>query len=154
MRVNNAAKKIKEPLTVSEELLFLKDTNGGFLDPAKVVEYARNPDTALHTRFEWDNGEAAEKYRLWQARQVIRLELTITPLSEESPKEIRAFVSLQADRGSGGYRTILDVLSNDDLRGQLLEEARRDMRIFRKKYNTLNELASVFSAMEEVGVSP
>ena len=154
MRANNAAKKIKELLTVSEELLFLKDTNGGLLDPARVVEYARNPDTALHTRFEWDNGEAAEKYRLWQARQVIRLELTITPLSEESPKEIRAFVSLQADRGSGGYRTILDVLSNDDLRDQLLEEARRDMRIFRKKYNTLNELASVFSAMEEVGVSP
>lgn len=149
---SNAAKKIKEPLTATEELLLIKDMNGGMLDPVKVVEFARDPDTALHAKFEWDDGEAAEKYRIWQARQVIRLELTIAPRSEETPKEIRAFVSLQADRGEGGYRAILDVLSDDDLRGQLLEEAKRDMKIFRKKYNILNELARVFSAMEEMGV--
>jgi len=167
MKANNAAKQIKEPLTVSEELLFLKDTNGGLLDPAKVVDYARNPDTALHTRFEWDDSKAAEDYRLWQARKIISLELVVirqnigevaqivVNLEERTNKDkpVRAFVSLKQDRRGDeacGYRSIYDVLSDEGLRKQLLDEARGDMRMFKKKYDTLNELAKVFSAMEEV----
>lgn len=170
MKANSAARKVKDPLTVSEELLLLKDRNDGLLDPAKVVDYARNPDTALHSRFEWNDSKAAEDYRLWQARQIIRLELVVIRQDssmgparvvvnlnerEEQDVTVRAFVSLGQDRFSEesepkGYRSIHDVLADEELRELLLQEARRDMKVFQKKYKTLNELAKVFSAMEEV----
>ena len=42
------------------------------------------------------------------------------------------------------------VLSDDELREQLLEDARQDMEIFRQKYRGLAKLAKVFAAMDEV----
>lgn len=44
----------------------------GRLDPADVVEAARDPASPLHGYFEWDDTEAARQHRLGQARQLIR----------------------------------------------------------------------------------
>lgn len=44
----------------------------GVLRPADVVDAARNPNSSMHGQFEWDDGEAAEQYRLYQARILIR----------------------------------------------------------------------------------
>jgi hypothetical protein len=156
----------KEPKTVSEELLIIKKKNGGLLDPAKVVDYARDPDTALHARFEWDDSKAAEGYRIWQARQVIRMELvvisqddngkisTFSDIKEEAGKIVRTYVSLGSDRrpeeGERGYRSLIDVLSDAEMREQMLEEAKKDMNVFRRKYGALSELAKVFAAMDEI----
>jgi len=150
-------------MTITDELLLIKEKHKGILYPAHVVEYARNPKTALHNRFEWDDDVAAEKYRLWQARQIISLELVVINSQPESPAEIvtqltednckqtkvRAFVSLTTDRyGNQGYRTMEDVLSDDVLRAQLLEDAKADMITFKKKYKTLTELNKIIEAMD------
>jgi hypothetical protein len=39
------------------------------VDPWKVLEYARDPNTALHKWFEWDDALAAQRYRLHQLRR-------------------------------------------------------------------------------------
>lgn len=44
----------------------------GVLDPQDVVHAARNPNSAMHGQFEWNDGEAAEAYRLQQARALIK----------------------------------------------------------------------------------
>lgn len=152
MKVSKAYKALEEP-TITDELLLIKDQNHGFVDPVAVVEYARDPKTALHNRFEWDDTEAAERYRIWQARQIIRMELVVVPVDEGKGKTVRSFISLVADRrteADKGYRFMVDVLSDTDLREQMLDAAHRDMLIFRRKYNQLNELAKVFEAMEQV----
>jgi len=149
MKTSNTLKK----QTITDELLTIKDQNNGFVDPFAVVEYARDPLTALHSRFEWDDTEAAERYRIWQARMIIRMELVVIPVEGTKGKTVRSFISLVSDRRveqDKGYRFMVDVLSNADLRDQLLDEARQDMLIFRRKYNQLSELAKVFSAMDEV----
>ena len=149
MKTSNALKEH----TITTELLFIKDQNNGFVDPVAVIEYARDPKTALHNRFEWDDTEAAERYRIWQARMIIRMDLVVIPISEGKEKIVRSFISLVADRKAEqdkGYRFMVDVLSDSDLREQMLDAARRDMLIFRRKYNQLNELAKVFEAMEQV----
>ena len=149
MKASNVATK----QTITDELLLIKEQNNGFVDPVAVVEYARNPKTVLHNRFEWDNTEAAERYRIWQARMIIRMELVVVPINEGKGKIVRSFISLVADRRTEqdkGYRFMVDVLSDADLRDQMLDAAHRDMGIFRRKYNQLNELSKVFSAMEEV----
>lgn len=42
------------------------------LTPARVVEAARNPKSAMHSHFDWDDASAAQKYREDQARTLIR----------------------------------------------------------------------------------
>ena len=92
------------------ERLFLE----GLLRPADVVEAARDPESPLHSHFEWDDTEAAEKWREEQARQLIRN--VRIEVGTSSPVLVRAFVSLPVDRQNGaGYRRFEDVIDNDFL---------------------------------------
>ena len=50
---------------IREELDRIKKSNEeGLLKAEEVVEFARNPTTALHDRFTWDDSAAARQYRL------------------------------------------------------------------------------------------
>jgi hypothetical protein len=137
-------------MTVRDELLKIQAANNGVCSPVAVVKFARNPKTELHSHFEWDDSKAAEGYRLWQARQVISLELTVIP-SEKRNVETRLFVSLSQDRTSeGGYRLITNVLEDPDLRKQLIEEALIELKRIQVKYGHLKELTAVFDAVNQV----
>lgn len=137
--------------TVKQELLRIAKENGGELQAEVVVEAARAKTSPLHSRFTWDDGEAAREYRLWQARQLIvsvRVEYVNNEVQEIGP----VFVSLTPDRlkEGGGYRVLSEVLSNTTRRQQLLEDAFAEMQRFQQKYAVLKELAEVFTAMRKV----
>lgn len=131
------------------ELERIAAEHGGLLRPRDVVEAARDPQSPLHGYFCWDDHEAAERWRLEQAQALIRAAVTI--VREDHPP-VRAFVSLVADRAPGGgpYRATADVLAAPDLRSALLEQAKRELAAFRRKYAVLSELAKVFAAIEEL----
>lgn len=135
-------------MSVQEELESIRQEGNGVLRPEAVVAFARNPKTALHRYFTWDDTEAANKYRLWQAREVIRVQVQIT---NQNVGPIRTYVSLVEDRkgDGGGYRTIDDVMASSIYRRQLLDQARRDMDRFTVKYGQLEQLAQVLKAMRE-----
>jgi hypothetical protein len=134
---------------VKQELESLAEANNGLLLPEIVVKYAKDPNTALHSSFEWNDTEAAHAYRLWQARQIITVVLTILP--REGKREYQMFVSLKSDRSNGGgYRALVDVMSNDQQRKELLAQAYNDFKLWQKKYQQLKELAPVFEQMAEI----
>ena len=150
---------MKKYNSIKEELEFITQKNKGICAPKDVVAFAENPETNLHKRFEWDDSKAAYEHRIWQARQIISLELIIIQkepsenvnleLSSFS-KDVRAYVSLPMDRHSGGgYRKMEDVLKDDVLRQNLLDAARNDMIQFKGKYKDLKELADVFAAIDK-----
>lgn len=114
-----------------------------------VVAFAEDENTALHSRFEWDDTEAAQQYRLWQARTVIRVSVVVLK-SNTAP--VRAYVSMLDDRAQegGGYRLMADVMNNPNLREKLLQEALAELQRFQAKYDALVELAPVFEAAEKV----
>lgn len=146
------ALKKKRPETITDELNEIMRMNKGFIDPVKVVEYARKPNTLLHKRFEWDDGEAAIRYRIWQARMIIRVELVAIPEYRDGEK-VKAFISLVEDRygdGEKGYRSMVDILTDDELRFKMLEDARGELRSFKRKYDMLKELAEIFEAIDKV----
>lgn len=62
----------KKIIQLKSELQTILKNNGGFLTPEKVLEYAKNEKTYLHTQFCWDDNIAGEKYRLLQAGNIIR----------------------------------------------------------------------------------
>ena len=131
--------------TVKAELDRIAKANGGRLIPEQIVDAASSPESVLHDRFTWDDSEAAQKYRLWQARMLIRCTVTMVSGSSET---VRAFVSLTPDRAKdgGGYRSTVAVMRNRGMREQLLADAIAELGVFERKYAVLAELAEVFAA--------
>lgn len=129
-----------------DELEQIKSQHGGLLRPIDIIAWAKaHPKSALHTRFEWDNTKAAHEYRLEQARRIIRVQVTTI-----ASVDTRMFVSVKEQRKlpEGGYHSIEDALDDPDLYQQLLQEARLELNRLRRKYRRLEELQSVWEAID------
>jgi len=150
---------------LKNELLRIAESRGGELVPAAVVECAADPESVLHPFFEWDDSEAAAAWRLTQAAQLIRrVKVEVVSRGKQEVK-VRAFVNVQVEvdeddeedvvpkRGPnpGIYVSLEAAMSRQDWREQMMDRAKRDMKIFKDRYSVLNRLAPVFAAMEEVG---
>jgi len=144
---------------IRSELLAINEGHG-VLTPELVVERSRDPSSALHQFFEWDDDQAAEKFRLVQAGALIRrVKLTVVRASTETKvvtfSSVRAFVSPSSERKSkkhpeGGYAPIQTVLSDDDRRADLIATARSELMALRRKYETLEELSAVWAAVDSL----
>ena len=134
---------------IAKELERICKDAGGVLRPVDVVAEAKKKVSPLHKCFEWNDGKAAQEYRLWQARELIRVSVCVLPGSDET---FRVYASLKGDRKTpgGGYRTLADVLRMPDLRRQLLAEALEELHVFEEKYRRLTELAPIFTAARTV----
>lgn len=139
---------MSNPVIVAE-LHRIAAQHSGKLRPVDVVAAAKSKTSPLHSKFEWDDSAAAQRYRLWQARQLIAVTVEYIGSGDEAVLS-RVFVSLTSDRKKGGYRTTVAVLSDTERRKQLLSDATEEMERFEQKYAELKELASVFDAMRKV----
>jgi len=143
------AEPSKLPAIIAE-LRALAAANGGLLLPEAVVAAAQDPDNIMHSRFTWDDTEAAQAYRLWQARQLIKTVVEVVP-GVKTPVEV--FVSLSADRTDRkGYRIAVEVVKAEHLRELLLRDALAELSVFERKYARLQELAEVFRTARKVRV--
>jgi hypothetical protein len=64
----------------------------GNIDPEELVKQAKNPKNALHGEFEWDNPDAAHKYRIIQAKELIRV-YTIEVYHETVQLQVPVYIS-------------------------------------------------------------
>lgn len=134
---------------VQKSLLTLAEEHGGILNPHDVVDAARPADSILHSYFTWDDTEAARQHRLSEARFLIRVHVQTIEV-EGKDVETRVFVSLSTDRnGSGGYRTMTAVMSDEENRRQLISDALRDLRTFEARYASLRELSKVVQPIKK-----
>jgi|SRR3990170_5874 len=127
---------------IKEELEEIRSQNNGILYPEKIIEYAKNPETKLHSKFEWNDSDAAHLYRIAQAQQVIRVVMTIIP---NTNKETRMYVSLSNDRtADGAYRHVVDVLSDETSKMQLIHDVLSELRAFQRKFEVLQDVSEHF----------
>ena len=135
------------------ELEKIRKDSGGTLRPVDVVEAARDVKSPLHTRFCWDDTEAAHKYRLVQARQLIT-EITVITTVKHEP--VPAYISITVDRrqpgGTIGYRAMSDVVRNKILRRQMVADALNELQVVEKKYQQIQELARIFKSQPWIEV--
>ena len=138
---------------VREELERIRISNGGALRPEDIVEAAASKDNPLHPHFEWDDSEAAARYRLLQASHLIRVCVIV---DETIDAPVRAFVSLMPDRATGvGYRAYADVVNDPEMLRQLIADAQRELDSFARKFARLRqsgELAGVFGEIDKLGL--
>lgn len=74
--------------TALDALSDIESTVG--LTPRNVVDVSRNPLSALHPCFEWNDDAAADKFRLHQASTLIRSVKVV--IEDAEPIEFRPFV--------------------------------------------------------------
>ena len=113
--------------------------------PEEVLKKARNKKTELHKCFTWDNDEAAEKYRLIEARRIIQM-LVVTPVSEEHTPA-RAF---QITSTPNTYQPTRLFLEQPDEYQILLDRVTGELKAIRNRYKQLSELEDVFRAIDEL----
>lgn len=123
----------------------------GVLRPADVVTESRNKDAVLHSVFQWDNDTAAELYRVQQARTLIN-HIQVVVEDKKINITTRAFVCVTPCEAKEPrtYVPLAEVIKDDALYKDLLNQAKKDMDSFVRKYSQINELFEVKAAMLKI----
>lgn len=140
----------EEKMSIITELLDLYEAKGNVLLAEDVVEFAKDEKTALHKHFTWDDNQAANLWRLQQARNIIRVSIQF---SEQAPKVFRPLVNLVRDPAiaGGGYADSQQVYNAGVMQRRLLvRQAIGEARRWRERYRGVAELAAVFEALEQL----
>ena len=113
--------------------------------PEQVLEKAKNKRTELHKCFEWDDTVAGEKYRLIQARDVIRHFVIVHKTSDDEEKKVRQY---QITTKKNTYEPTRVFLHKPDEYTALLERAKAELEAFKQRYEMLAELEEIFAEID------
>lgn len=137
------------------EALLLR--NEGRISPAILVDAARPKSSPFHDLFEWDNDEAADKYRLAQAAALIRRwKGTIIRMQAET-REVHISTTRRVQspageraKGAASYSRVEDIMADKSRRADMLETVIRELAAYRRRHAALIELADVWAAIDGV----
>lgn len=127
-----------------EELNALRDL--GKLTPPGVLAFAKDPKTALHRYFTWDDSAAAYQYRLTQARGLIVEVRVETPKATKIPRTQEVRINT-IPRRSTPPREVRHIAVKTETK---LDKALAELKSFRSRYPEIKELAPVHKAIDQV----
>ena len=132
---------------VTHELNLLAKKHKGHLTPEVVIQAAKDPDSPLHSEFTWDDAEAAHRYRLVQARALIR-SATLLVKTGETRTILPAFVrDPDKPHHEQGYISTVKVKSDEEtVHAVLTEEFARAASILARA----KKLAAYFGMEDDV----
>lgn len=147
------------------------ESETGSVSKEALLEASRSDKSETHDLFEWNDGIAAEKYRLRQAQDVIA-NIAVEVVSHDNetekmgvefiePNEIavparpqmqRAFVNTlpSAPFVKMRFESVDKALDDSEKREIVLRNAIREARMYKDKYIRLTELSSLFTAIDEL----
>ncbi len=118
--------------------------------PDAIVEAARPKNSPIHAAFDWDNKAAAESWRKQQARMFVSaLQIVRVHVTEGPALSSRAFFSVSQD-GERGYAGQSRIMSDKDLRAQVIDGARKDLDNLLVKYQGVAALGSYVARLQEI----
>ena len=128
--------------------------NFGHVTARIVVDTASDPRSSIHAAFNWDDKEAADSFRLYHARKLISsLSVVKVQIERANPLEVREWYSTRESPSDNRcYKRREEILTSNDLRASVIEDARRELESFLKKYQgilmTLSPLRRVNDAID------
>src|SRR5215207_3908418 len=136
-------------MDLRDQLQQLYDANQR-LTPALVLAEAENPDSPLHALFEWRNDEAAEKWRLHQAQQLIRsVKVVYKPATGTDPaKSIRAWHAIRDESGHH-YEPAEQIALDPFTRKLLMSDMEREFLQPQRRWAHFEEFWRLLSAATE-----
>ena len=125
-------------MSLKDELLKVREDFGA-LTPENVVRAAEHPEHPLHNRFTWDNTEAAARWRLHEAANLIRsVKIRFVRPTGESGK-VRAFTRDPAADRPSVYDETEVVVADPVAREVILQQMRREWASFKSRYHMMEE---------------
>jgi hypothetical protein len=116
----------------------------GALTPVNVVQEAKAESHPLHTRFEWDDSIAAEKYRIEQAHELIQT-FRVKYREADGRRPARYVRGFHAVPTADGYvYEPAEEIAADPLKRQVVLQAmERDWRALKARYGHFAEFAAM-----------
>ena len=136
---------------VGERIATIEAANGGHLTASHLVDDARPEDAPLHPCFEWDDSEAAERYREDQARHLIR-SVYVVPDGRAESAPVLHHVHVKLPDVGNCYVTTARAVSDDELREQVEADALKAFHALRERYRHIQSLAPIFAAIDRLVV--
>lgn len=134
---------------VGAHIEMLREQFKGEITPEDVLNDARNPNSPLHSFFEWDDSAAAEQHRLAQARGLIRSVVAIYVSEDKPATRVRAYVHVN-EPGAPHYRETSHAMSAAKTREMVLRRAWSELQAWRKRYADLKEFAGLVEVIDDV----
>jgi hypothetical protein len=108
----------------------------------QIVDKAKDKNTELHKCFTWDDESAAEKYRIIEARQIVRhlVREELPDVKNDTPP-LRVFY--KTNNGEGYKHIERTIIKKEDEYQALLARAMMELRAFKAKYSMLEELREI-----------
>lgn len=121
-------------MSLREQLQEIYDAHN-VLTPSLVVNTARDPEHPLHSRFEWDDAVAGERWRQAQAHELIRSVRVVYKKAEgkESAQSVRAFHAVQSPNGFV-YEPVEKVTADPLLAQMVLRDMEREWKQLKDRY--------------------
>jgi hypothetical protein len=146
---------------IKRELTLISARHNGYRSTEVIVDAAKNENSPLHNEFEWDDTEAAHKFRLAQAGALVRrVKFTLIRENEEDKKinitVQRAYQSRESARDKAnpdhGYEPIEVIMRNETKRHELVSQVLKELQAYRKRYASFMELKDVWNAIDDTAV--
>lgn len=90
---------------IGSELERIRLANSDELRPEDVVGQARKKSSPLHDQFTWDDSQAADEYRKWQARLLIRDIVVISEASTAYPAFVHVSIAPEGEESRQYYQS-------------------------------------------------
>lgn len=134
---------------VIEEVLQIEKEKG--LTAENLLKEAEDKNSNLHNFFDWNNNKAGEKWRLHQARLLLNEIKVIV-----NGKEMYAFESvivntedLSEEEAERCYKPVDEILSNEELRVQVIRTAITHIEYWKQQYGIYEELKPIVTSIEK-----
>lgn len=130
------------PQEVGDRLMLLYKEHDHRLVPEVVVADATSPHSPLHSYFDWDQSEAAQKWRVHQARLLINRVRVEVITDDQPPVRVRGFIATEAVTGEygQGYVSVDDIEHKSKDAAAVLASIERDINRLRRKYKGFESL--------------
>lgn len=134
---------------VGEHLEFLRKQHKGELTPADVLADARHDNSPLHSFFEWDDGVAAEQFRLQQARGLIKSVIAVYVREDKPAVRTKMFVHVP-EPSAPHYRETSHAMSQAKTRKMVLDRAWNELKAWKARYRDLEEFAGLVQIIDTI----
>lgn len=94
------------------EIERIKAKHNGELTAEILLKEARPVNSVLHHCFNWNDSDAAHRYRVNQARELLQ-NIQVSIVSDGEPRKVRVYEVVRRQEGKGVYKNIETMTSDD-----------------------------------------
>jgi hypothetical protein len=117
------------------------------LSAQEVLDLARPKNSPIHQYFNWDDSDAAEKYRLYQARNLIKCIVVEIDDGVSVPKYCTPVMVDGYEKKR--YVSLKRAISTPSIWEQILSRALEDAEFWNARYRHLRELRPISTAIDK-----